>query len=415
MVEFNKKIVAVIVAVLLIPIAAWSTGYSLEECQRKASAGEAEAQWQLGQRYEMGDGIKKNNVKAIAQYKKAAERKHPKACARLAEFYEKGIIVQKDPVLAAKYQALAKGESGERAAEAAREDVERKKIDEIEVALDYLLGRNGKQKDPAVGIRILYQSAKDKPVAQRVFVERWCHGDLNDAIEALSIKEIEKLRPWFEDAWKRGDKRVGVLLGNLAYDDKEYYKALAYWQACDSAKGWYQIGHFYGDWKEEDGGASSDMKDETKARKALERCIKLDWKFDIAKYELGIIYLFGDKSENLNYTRAKELFANLVRRYPDDKLANYYYGMAGIIILEAQFDRKWPKRKVEELVAWYKEYSNRRKYGETRYEPKLDIWNRMCKDWDAAKREKEKYIPYIKKAASLGCEAAKEELSKIEK
>ena len=89
--------------------------------------------------------------------------------------------------------------------------------------------------------------------------------------------------------------------------------------------------------------------------------------------------------------------------------------MAGIIILEAQFDRKWPKRKVEELVAWYKEYSNRRKYGETRYEPKLDIWNRMCKDWDAAKREKEKYIPYIKKAASLGCEAAKEELSKIEK
>ena len=92
--ESNKKIVAVIAAVLLIPIAAWSAGYSLEECQRKASAGEAEAQWHLGQRYEMGDGIKKNNVKAIAQYKKAAERKHPKACARLAEFYEKGIIVQ---------------------------------------------------------------------------------------------------------------------------------------------------------------------------------------------------------------------------------------------------------------------------------------------------------------------------------
>ena len=98
-----------------------------------------------------------------------------------------------------------------------------------------------------------------------------------------------------------------ALLGNLAYGDKEYYKALAYWQACDSVVGWYRIGRFYGDTKEEDGCASSDMKDETKARKALERCIKLDWKFDEAKMDLGLIYLFGDKSENLNYTRAKEL------------------------------------------------------------------------------------------------------------
>ena len=89
--------------------------------------------------------------------------------------------------------------------------------------------------------------------------------------------------------------------------------------------------------------------------------------------------------------------------------------MAGIFILNAQFDRKWPKRKVEELVAWYKEYSDRRKYGKTRYEPKLEIWNRMCKDWEVTNKEKEKYIPYIKKAASLGCEAAKKYLSGIEK
>ena len=102
MVGFNNFRAAVLVVVLITPIALFASELGLEECQSKAAEGNAEAQWQLGLRYENGDGIKKNPMRALAQYKKAAEQKHRKACAKLADLYENGKFVKKDPVLAAK-------------------------------------------------------------------------------------------------------------------------------------------------------------------------------------------------------------------------------------------------------------------------------------------------------------------------
>ena len=86
---------------------------SLEECREKAAAGDAEAQWQLGQRYEEGRGVGKSALRAVIQYKKAAEQNHQEACARLSELYSRGEFVKKDLVLAAKYLAIASGESAE--------------------------------------------------------------------------------------------------------------------------------------------------------------------------------------------------------------------------------------------------------------------------------------------------------------
>ena len=410
MVGFNKIRIAVIVAFFLVPIMLLATEYSLEDCQAKAAEGNAEAQWQLGLRYENGDGVKKNNMKAVSQYKKAAEQKHRKACGRLADLYEKGSFVKKDTVLAAKYRAWSQGDNGELAAVQARTTVEKSKEDEIETALDYILGRNWKPKDPKTGIRILYQSAKDKPIAQRVFVDRWSKGDLDGALEVLSDDEWEKILPWYKNAWNSGNKRAGLVLGNDAYSRKQYSSALNYWEGSGLAKCWYFIGRFYATWSEEGkGGGPPSMRNETKARKAYEKCLRIDDSWDDAKFDLGCLYLFAKNKENENLSDAKRIFSYFLKKSPNDKWYNYDYGLAGYCLQRSQFDRKWPKRKVDSLLSWAKQYeqwsSSNSRIPE--YERRnMSDYNRMIEDWKLCERSCEEYVSYIRKAANLGCEPA---------
>ena len=413
--EFNKSKVAMTFAFLMIPAMIFAAEYTLDECQQKAAEGVAEAQWQLGLRYENGDGVKKNNMKAVSQYKKAAEQKHRKACGRLADLYEKGSFVKKDPVLAAKYRAWSQGDNGELAAAQARTSVEKSKEDEIETALDYILGRNGKAKDPKTGIRVLYQSAKDKPIAQRVFVDRWSKGDLDGALEVLSDDEWEKILPWYQNAWNSGNKRAGLVLGNDAYLRKQYSSALGYWQGSGLAKCWYFVGRFYATWSEEGkGGGPSSMKDETKARKAYEKCLRIDSSWDDAKFDLGCLYLFAKNKENKNLSEAKKIFAYFLKKAPNDKWYNYDYGLAGYWHQRSQFDKKWPKRRVDTLLAWAKQYEQyQSSYSRVPEYERRNIadYNRMIEDWKSFERSREEYVSYIQKAANLGCEPAQKFMS----
>ena len=403
--EFNKIRAALMAVIILTSPLLTAANYSLEECRQKASEGSAEAQWQLGQRYELGDGVKKNNMRAIAQYKKAAEQKHKKACAKLADLYESGKFVKKDPVLAAKYKAWADGDNGELAAAQVRNTVEKNKEDEIETALDYILGRNGKPKDPKTGIRILYQSAKDKPIAQRVFVDRWSKGDLDGALEVLSDEEWEKILPWYKNAWEGGNKRTGLVLGNDAYARRQYSSALAYWQGSGLAKCWYLVGRFYATWSEEGkGGGPSNMRDETKARKAYERCLRIDKTWDDAKFDLGCLYLFAKNSENENLLEAKKIFSYFLKKDSNNQWYNYDYGLSGYWHQRSQFNKKWPKGRIDFLLSWGKRYENA---SIPEYERRtLQEYNRMIDDWKSMTRAQEEFVPYIRKAANMGCKPA---------
>ena len=129
MAMFNKYIFAA--GILGLFLNAFASGMTLEECKVRAAAGEAEALWQLGQRYENGEGVRKDGLKAISQYRKAADKNHVRACERLAFFYESGKIVAKDPVKAARYRAQSKGESAEMAAALAQTAQDRSKVDYI--------------------------------------------------------------------------------------------------------------------------------------------------------------------------------------------------------------------------------------------------------------------------------------------
>lgn len=396
---FNKLALATCIIVGMLSIAAFGEKYSLDECKAKASAGDAEAVWQLGQRYEDGDGVRKDNLRAVTQYRKAAEKNHPKACARLAELYDKGRIVGKDAVMAAKYRALANGGSAELATAIAKTSEEKAKVDEIEIALDYIIGRNGKQRDAKTGIRLLYQTAKDKPVAQRVFVERWEQGDLDDGLGTLDDSEWNLIIPWFKVQYEKGRRRGGLVLGNEAYHGKDYDAAVRYWRASGEAgcpRAWFQLGNLY--WCDEDnGGGPKSLKSDAKAKYAYERCVKASGGWDEAWVRLGTVCLFGDKTA-VNVGKAVEIFSRLVKKYPDDKWILYEYGLAGVYSEDDGFDSRWSKYRVEYLVAQSK----------NRYRSARDNadYQRMFADWKETNRRKKPYVQYIQRAASLGCEPA---------
>lgn len=396
---FNKAVHAVCLVMAMSVASAMGEKLELDECKDRASAGDADAAWQLGQRYESGDGVRKDNLRAVAQYRKAAAKNHAKACARLAELYETGKIVGKDAVLAAKYKALANGESAELATALAKTSNERARVDDIEVALDYIIGRNGKQRDAKAGVRLLYQTAKDKPVAQRVFVERWEQGDLDDGLSTLDNSEWDLIIPWFKVQYEKGKRRGGLVLGNEAYRGKDYDAAARYWRASGEAgcpRAWYLLGNLY--WCDEDnGGGPKSMRSDAKAKYAYERCVKASGKWDEAWIRLGAVCLFGDKTA-VNIGKAVEIFSRLVKKYPDDKWVLYDYGLSGVYSEDDGFNSRWSKHQVEYLVAQSKnQYRSARDDADCR---------RMFADWKETNRRKKPYVQYIQRAASLGCEPA---------
>ena len=63
---------------------------------KSAEQGIAEAQYQLGSCYDMGEGVPEDPKMAVKWYTKAAEQGHNDAMYFLAVFYEKGTGVPKD-------------------------------------------------------------------------------------------------------------------------------------------------------------------------------------------------------------------------------------------------------------------------------------------------------------------------------
>lgn len=350
---------------------------SLSECRDKATNGDAEAMWQFAKRYEDGDGVKKDMLKAVSLYRKAADKRHPKACARMSELYKRGIVVKKDPALAAKYEAMSNGESGEAAATIVKLEKEEGKTDDIEIALDHILGRNGKPKDPKTGVRILYEAAKDKPAAQRVFVRRWAKGDLNEALLALDDFDLERVAPWFANEFANGLKAAGQILGIDCYNkakrgcgmmdaqylpkicfstwennmrgigsgnaDEAYYynRAIHFWNESQLPKCIRWIAEFYDSSITDDlsrySGPES-MKEDRKAILAYERCVSLDSKDEFARMRLGFLYLLSKDEKNRNPNRSLEHFQRLLQMDSTSAEYNYYYGLARYTVAMDKFN-----------------------------------------------------------------------------
>jgi hypothetical protein len=108
----NRLVFALLLvsATALFPLAAQQNKTDqkpIEAIKAKAEAGDAEAQFQLGRRYDHGEGVAKDFVEAVKWYRKAAEQNHPRAQYNLAICYGVGDGVPKDPGEAVKWYRKA--------------------------------------------------------------------------------------------------------------------------------------------------------------------------------------------------------------------------------------------------------------------------------------------------------------------
>ena len=373
---------------------------TLEECREKSSAGDAEALWQLGQRYEKGQDVRKDNLRAVSMYKKAAEKKHPKACMRLAELHEAGKIVAKDSVKAARYRALANGESVELAAALAKTEKERVRVDHIEVALDHIIGRNGHNRDAKKGIQILYNVAKTNPTAQRVFVERWERGDLDEGLDMISDDDWALVLPWFQTQYDKGRRKSGLVLGNAAYREKQYYKAIRYWKSSGQAgvpKSWFLLGKFYL-FDENNGGGPKLMRSDKKAKDAFEYCLQLDSSFYDAKINIGFLCVFGDE-KCIDYPRAMDIFSEAMKKDGKDERYPYWYGLAGQGNVWRKLNARWDGKRLEYL--WRQ--NDRESLSQSEYHE----LKRYIDDVKDCCEEEERFMQYVLRSANKGYEPAK--------
>lgn len=79
----------------------------IEELRERAESGNAEAQYELGLAYFIGDGVQRNDSEGIKWYQKSAEQGHPNAQFNLACCYNYGNGVMQDRAKAVTWYQLA--------------------------------------------------------------------------------------------------------------------------------------------------------------------------------------------------------------------------------------------------------------------------------------------------------------------
>lgn len=384
----------------------------VEECRRGSADGDAEAQYQLGLRYEAGDGVKKNAMRAVGEFRKAADQGHKKACVKLAGYYESGEVVGKNAAIAAKYRALAEGgvvvetireaEPSKETDHAAERENQKAAIDE---ALDYIYGRNGKTKDPAMGLRLIYDAAKDNPEAQFAFCQAWSVNAVD--ITELDDHEWEIVIPWFGAAFKDGLHKCGLILGIDAFGKKNWQAAIKYWTAAGNAGiggAWYFVGSVLcGDFGHEALHGPKSLHDERRAKEAFEKAVKADWGgVDQALLALGQICLFAEDKGCHDYPRAFRIFTSLIQAYPNDRLVLFGYGWAGILSHTADDNRKIEQMD-RKLRIGFLSSQERREIIQER-----EALNRKIED---TVRD---YMVFIKRSADMGYEAAQRGLRHLQ-
>ena len=101
------KLIALFLLVGMLAVSGWAEGYEPEtystEMEKKADSGDAVDQYNLGNCYEKGLGVIRDNKEAVKWYTKSAEQGHVKAAFNLSRCYEDGQGVLRDKKQAMKW------------------------------------------------------------------------------------------------------------------------------------------------------------------------------------------------------------------------------------------------------------------------------------------------------------------------
>jgi len=110
----NAPLKLLLLATLGLSLVTAQADESIADLIDMAKKGDADAQFQLGDRYLFGEGIPKDNVEAVKWFRLAAEKGLPQAQFNLGLSYSKGEGVLKDAVESYKWFNLAAAQGHQR-------------------------------------------------------------------------------------------------------------------------------------------------------------------------------------------------------------------------------------------------------------------------------------------------------------
>lgn len=181
--------------------------------RQMAQSGDAEAQFQLGLRLTLGEGLKKNAVEGAKWLEKAANSGHVKAMNVLGSLYDQGEGVEEDPAKAAVWYQKA---------------VDKEEKDAMfRLALLYQNGR-GVKKDPVKATDLAKAGASlGYAPAQTLYASKLVQGDGVD-------KNAAKAALWFLKAAKQDNPYAQRQLAYLYYTGNgvplDYERCQAWYQ-----------------------------------------------------------------------------------------------------------------------------------------------------------------------------------------
>lgn len=266
--------------------------------------------------------------------------------------------------------------------------------DEVQLAVDYMFGLNGKEMDVKTGMRLLYSAAKDNPDALNSFCKVW---ELHLGFIDYSLFDEEDWKlivPIIREAYDDGKRAFGLVLGNDAYHQGKYQAAVNYWTEAGNAgvgAAWYNLGLFLIK-DSKDFPAPKHYQDSRRAKAAFEKASAIKWNgTSDALFNLGVICLYSEECGDI--PRAIAIFKKLLDDSPDKPEYLWCYGKAGI----------WAE--VQQIAGLTEQLERRSLSPATRRNLKAQLDKLMIE----INRKIPIYLPYIKKAAELGNESAQKD------
>ena len=249
-----KKFLSIIFIIFVSVILSFAA--NIDELKKAAEQGDAQAQYNLGNCYDFGDGVEKNLSEAVKWWRKAAEQGYAQAQFFLGACYDLGNGVEKNLSEAVKWyrkaaeQGLAPAQFGLGACydfgngveKNLREAVKwyRKAAEQGDATAQFGLGicyENGKgvEKNPTEAVK-WYRKAAEQGIAEAQFFLGACY-DLGNGVE----KNLREAVKWYRKAAEQGDATAQYNLGICYYKGtgmiQNNIKAYA-WIAVASANGY---------------------------------------------------------------------------------------------------------------------------------------------------------------------------------
>lgn len=113
--EVIAKQTLLLIAALILGLVTVGAYEGVDDLIEKAKKGDAEAQFNLGWAYYIGDGVSRDRPHAINLFRLAAEQGNAKAQEHLGGLYHSGIGVQKDAIESVKWVRLAANQGNAKA------------------------------------------------------------------------------------------------------------------------------------------------------------------------------------------------------------------------------------------------------------------------------------------------------------